>query len=558
MTLDEATPNGDLNPYRDAETASGMTRRRLLAIGAQGGLAIGAGSLLAACGASGSSGTTKAATAASGTAVRGGTLKVGMITGGSAETLNPGAAGPWVDILRVYQLYDFLFDPGFGQDFTALVPRLATSAEPNHDASVWTIKLRDGVHWHDGKPFSADDVVWTIGTWSNVANYANSYVAPFIDFKRVRKRGRLEVEIPLLRSAAEFPAITTVYSLAIVQNGATPKSFSTNPVGTGPFKYVSFQPGSQSVFARNPDYWDGANTRPYVDKVIVTSSFQDETSRYNALQGGEIDVSGVIPGTFARQAAGSSINLINSPSGSGQCFTMRCDRGPFADVRVRQAMKLLCNRQALIDGVFPGYAAVGNDVEGRFTKYYDMSLHPTYDVEKAKSLLKAAGQQDLNVTLQTSNASPGFTQAATLYAQQAAQAGVKINVQTLSPSVYYTSAGGYLGRAFGQDDGNSWASMMLVAATYFVKGCPYDETGWTTQPGGGDQALVSQAIGELNPSKAQELWTELQKKWQSEDGHLIWSWANFTDAAANKIHGLSGGIAQPLNNFNLVDAWIAE
>jgi peptide/nickel transport system substrate-binding protein len=551
MDKHHGSPQGDRN----------LTRRQLMTYGGQGLALLGAGSLLAACGSTtGVGGATGGGTTSlgGGKPVKGGTLNVGLISGGSAETLNPGLAVTNVDILRVYQLYDFLFQPGPGNEFHKLEPRLATSAEPNKDATVWTFKLRDGVTWHNGKPFTADDVVWSVKSWSQPTNYAGAYAAPFIDFKNVRKRDKLTVEIPMIRPAAQFPTVTTLFALAIIPDGATPADLARNPIGTGPFKYSSFKPGSQSVFLRNPNYWEGGG-KPYVDELVVNSTFQDETSRYNALLGGEIDVSPFFPANYARQQQSSQqVSILDSPSGQAYAFTMRVDTGPFTDVRVRQAMKLMCDRQSLIDEVFPGYAQVGNDLEGRFSQYFASDLKPEYDVEKAKALLKEAGQENLSVTLPTANATPGFVEAATLYAQQAEAAGVKIDVEQVSADTYYTTSGGYLTRPFGEIVGSSWPSLSVVAATYFTPGAAYEESGWSKQPGGGNQALLRQAMAELDPTKAQQLWHEVQTEWFEKDGHLIWSYLDNIDAAGKNVAGLTAGIANPLNNFRLLDGWLTS
>jgi peptide/nickel transport system substrate-binding protein len=554
-----ANDDGTKPAQPSPEGGSTLSRRRLITAGGQGMALLGAGSLLAACGGSNGVGGTGPAGAGAasggGKPVKGGKLTVGMISGGSAETLNPGLSITWTDILRNFQLYDFLFQPAPGKQFPELEPRLATAAEPNHDASSWVFKLRPGVTWHDGKPFTADDVLWSVQSWSKPTNYANYFLTQFIDFKLVRKHDKLTVEIPLVRPAAEFPSMLTIYNMAMIQNGATPASFGTNPIGTGPFKFVSFNPGSQSVFVRNADFWEG-NGKPYVDELIVNSTFQDETSRYNALLGGQIDVSAAFPATYARQQQSSQqVNVLNSPSGQGYSITMRINKPPWTDQRVVEAMKLICDRQALIDATLPGFAQVGNDLYGRFTDYYADDLLAEHDVEKAKSLLKAARQENLTVSLTTSNASPGFVEAATLYSQQAAEAGVTINVEQVSVSTYYTTSGGYLSRPFGEGNTSTWPSQTGAMAGFFLPGAAYEESGWTQQPGGGNQKLIGQAIGELDPGKAKELWHEVQSELFKKDGHLLWSYFDFVDAAQKSVSGLSAGINNPLNNFRLKDAW---
>lgn len=547
---------GESHPTADAGGQSGilserLTRRRVLALGAQGAATLGAGALLAACGSS----ATQATTSASGTPVRGGTLTLGMITGGSSETLNPGLAVSFADYLRMYQLYDWLFL--LSSDAQSIVPALATSAEHNGDGTVWTLHLRNDVLWHDGKPFTADDVLWTIKSWSSKADIASGVAGQFIKFNGVRKRGPLTVEIPLVRPTGQFESIVSFGNCAVIQNGATPKSIAEHPVGTGPFKYVSFQPGSQSVFAANPHYWREPG-KPYVDKLVINSTFSDETSRNNALLGGEIEVSPLYPANFAKQQqSGGQVNLLTSPGTQGYSFAMRVDKGPFADVRVRRALKLLVNRQALIDSVFAGMGSVGNDLLGVDSQYFASDLKPTYDVEQAKSLLKAAGREGASVTLQTANATPGFVESATLLAEQAKAAGLNIVLDQLTSSAYFTSAGGFLSRYFGQNNYVGYDSLSVVAAASFLPSSTYDETHWANQAGGGDQALLDQAIGAVDPQKAAELWHEQQAQQVSDGGLCIWTNLDWIDAAAKNVRGLTASKAGPLNNFQVLGAWLA-
>src|ERR1700729_1278237 len=271
----------------------GISRRQFVVGGAAGALALSG----IACGSS-SSGSSKSATRTSGKPVKGGTFTVGMITGGPSETLNPGLAIALVDTLRCHQLYDTLFNPG--ADIHTLVPRLAVSAEPNKDATVWTLHLRSGVQWHDGKPFGADDIVYNFKLWGDSSNYNNALFAGTVDFNGVKSRGPLTVEVPLLKPVAQFPSILSFQEPFIVQNGATNASLREHPIGTGPFMFQSFEPGKQSIFVRNPDYWEGG-AKPYVDKVVIISSFSDESARLNALLSGQINVSSWVPPSIAAE-----------------------------------------------------------------------------------------------------------------------------------------------------------------------------------------------------------------------------------------------------------------
>ena len=185
-----------------------------------------------------------------GSPTRGGTLRVGLLSAGSAETLDVRMPFNFPDFIRIFQLLDPLFFQG---PRGIMSPGLATEAHPNSDFTVWTLKLRDGVVWHDGKPFTADDVVYTIqNSWGAKSGLNYGLYSPIIDFKGVRKMDNLTVEIPLLRSIAQFEQLTFTQASHVIQNGTT--DFS-RPVGTGPFNYKSFNPGSQSVFTANKDYW---------------------------------------------------------------------------------------------------------------------------------------------------------------------------------------------------------------------------------------------------------------------------------------------------------------
>jgi len=491
----------------------------------------------------------------SGKPVRGGTFTVGMITAGDAETLNPGVSIALVDTLRCEQLYNLLFEPG--PDIKTLVPRLALSAEPNKDATAWTFQLRSGVEWHDGKPFTADDVVYNFQLWGQSSNYNNALFAGTVDFKGVRKRGPLAVEVPLLKPVAQFPSILSFSEPFIVQAGATKASFRTNPIGTGPFKFESFNPGKQSVFVRNPNYWE--NGKPYVDRVVINSSFSDETARLNALLGGQLNVLSWVPPTVAStHKSNSQLKLLHSHSPDPYVILMRVDKGPFTDPRVRQALKLLADRPTLVETALAGWGVPANDLVGAGCQYHLDLPAPKQDVEKAKSLLKAAGQSDLAFSLPTSNAVPGFVEAATVYAQQCSKGGVKVAVKNVSPATYYTPAAGFLTRPISMDNGTTYQSLTALYQTWYAAGAPYNETFWGHQPGGAAaQKLISEAIGELDTTRAADLWHQVQMQQYTDGGTIAYANADYIDAVAPNVHGLSTTPARNLNGGRLLDGWIA-
>lgn len=551
----------DLPTTQFEGTQRTITRRRLVELGAQAGLLLGAGGIVSACGGSSSSSTARSAltvpgsAAPGGTPVTGGTFTLGVITGGSSETINPGLAGNYPDIARVFQLYDPLFE--IGPDLQ-MVPRLATAAEPNKTATLWTLQLRPGVTWHDGKSFTAADVVYTIRGWQSPTNLGGAILTGLIDWSGVRQRGPLTVEVPLTVPVAEFPTLLGIYNNMMVQDGATTTELNTAPVGTGPFRFVSFQPGQNSVFDANHDYWE--HPKPYVDRVVVDSSFTDETARLNALLSGAINVLPIIPPIEAReQMSSTSVRVLRAQSSGVIDFVMRVDAPPFDDVRVRTAVKLLANRQALIDGAISGFGQIGNDLLGKGAPYYNGSLHRPYDPEQAKFLLKAAGQENLSFTLPIAPAGPGFIESATLLAAQAQAVGVTIDIKQIPAANYFSYTAGYLKRPIQASTAFPPPSLTAAFRGYTSQGAPYNETSWGSQPGAASaDKLLAAAIAALDPAKAKELWAEVELQQFDEGGYLIWTYADNLDAVATDIRGLTTSNPAPLNNYRLLDGWIAS
>jgi peptide/nickel transport system substrate-binding protein len=557
------------DPAASLAGGSGLSRRQILG----GATRLGAGAagawLLAACGGSlGSSsspvksghsaGPAGLAQLAGGTPKRGGTLTVGVISGGQEENLFPGTSVGTPDFVRDYNLYNLLFY--LGKDVTPLVPGLALSAESNADATVWTFRLRDGVTWHDGKPFTADDVVYNFrSVWSNPAlNYSSGFLTGLVDFPKVRKLDKLTVQVPLKAAAAQFPTIFAYFDFPVVQDGATVKSTAAHPVGTGPFKFSSFTPGSRSVFTANKDYWESG--KPYVDELVVDSSFTDPNSLFNALLDGTVNLFPSLPLVTARQQLSSKqVQILASPTAAqSYMFAMRVDKGPFADNRVRQAFKLLVDRQAMIDGAWAGFGSPAYDLLAPGTQYYAADLKREQDVDKARSLFKAAGVLGDTFTLPTCNFLPGMVESSTILAEQASAAGVKVVVNNESAATYFTPAGGFLARPFGYEVDQPVGSLLAAYRSEYTIGCPYPDTHWGSQPGGAKaQSLISQAIAATNTGKAADLWRECQLQQFNEGGYLVWGNLPYVDAAATNVRGLTAGAGFSYNNWRLCDGWLA-
>jgi peptide/nickel transport system substrate-binding protein len=502
----------------------GMSRRDVLKSGAGATATLAGINLLAGCGGSGQ---------APQKAVRGGTLNVAMISAGKAETMSVWTQINLPDQARIFSVYDPLFE----FDANGVQPALAESAEPNADATVWTLRLRQGVTWHDGKPLTADDVVYTMKNWLNSLNYYAPTMGLVLDAKGVRKRDARTIEVPLLKAVADFPSFMCYESCYVIRAGTKQRDFNSNPVGTGPFKFISFVPGQRSVVRANGDYW--RQGLPYLDEVIVDSSFTDDNARFSALQAGTADTLPLMPFGLARaNQSNQSVRIDSAVGASCYQFAMNMTKPPFSDVRVRQAMRLAADRPDIIKAGMGGYGTPGNDLPGRGLKYFASDLVRERDVEKARFLLRQAGQQNLTVTLETSGVEPGAVDTATVYAQNAAEAGIKVNVKSVDPAQFYLPSAGYLTRPFSWTYPGGGADIPSLAQYYLNTmwtHAAYPETHFGSAS---DDALLFDAIGELDPAKASDKWHQVQQNQFDRGGYIVYANLAYVDGYRHRVGGL--------------------
>jgi peptide/nickel transport system substrate-binding protein len=216
-------------------------------------------------------------------------------------------------------------------------------------------------------------------------------------------------------------------------------------------------------------------------------------------------------------------------------------------------MKLIADRKALVAGAISGYGVVGNDIVGKGLPFYDDSLpQREQDIEKAKSLLKAAGQEKLTVELSTSDIFPGFVEAATLYAQQAKAAGVTVKLKNVPANSYYNPSLAYLKMPFAE---TQWAlsSLKMFYLQALAADAPYNETHWKSAP---FATLLTKAVGAPNKAAAQSLWNQVQKIQYEKGGYINWTNADWVDGTSKKLQGLKGSAAGALGNFRFMDAWL--
>jgi peptide/nickel transport system substrate-binding protein len=498
---------------------SAVTRRSLIV------RAVGGGVALTALGACGGGGTATTKTNAPPVKTRkGGMLRIGVSGGGAQDTLDAHKGTTDADYARITQLYDRLTE--YDRE-NKLRLALAEELTPAKGATSWTVRLREGVTFHDGKPLTADDLIYSLQRISDPKDPKNAASSlTLVDFSGMRKLDDRTVRIPMKGPMVDFPDQMTRLTAAIVPRGYDPKK----PIGTGPFKFESLSPGQQSVFTRNPSYWrDGG---AHVDGVTIIN-FADDTGRVDALLGGQVEAITNLPAAqISAIGANSALKVLNSKTGAWQPFTMRVDKAPFDDVRVRQAFRLMVDREQMVKQVLSGNGTVGNDLYARNDPAYASDLpQRAQDLAQAKSLLKQAGREGLSIELVTAPVFQGAVEGAQVFAQQAKGAGVNVKIRKLDSATFYGP--NYLKWVFSQD---FWYSnyYLVQAAQATMPGAAYNETHWADPRW---TKLVQQARGEVDDARRKELLHEAQKIEYDEGGYIVWSFSNQIDAASAKVTG---------------------
>lgn len=531
MTKEQTGLSGDLTKIDDEARARGISREDLLRRAAVAGVGIGLGGLTGSL----------EAFAAPVKPKRGGTFRLG-VSGGSSKDLIDGqhivirpdqarlSAG-WEGLVRFNAQYKVIRD-GLAEEISA------------KRADIWTIRVRKGIEFHNGKTLTADDVIYSFRRMLDpkLGLFGGAALKGSVDPKRIRKLDKYTVRLTLSRKDANLLDELAQYTANMVPVGYD--RFPAKQIGTGPYMLKSFTPGQRSVHVRNPNYWRSGE--PYFDQVIVID-LGDDTARVNALLSGQVDAITDVPPAQVRVVNGrSNVRVLESPSANWTPLCMRVDVAPFTDVRVRQAMRLIVDRPQVVQQALSGHGRIANDLYAPFDENYARSLpQRRRDIPRAKALLKAAGQEGLTIDLQTTNGVIGQNETALVFAQQAKAAGVTVNVKQLDSAGFYGDQ--YLKWTFSTD---FWStrSYLSQAASGSLPTAPYNETHWNVPR---FNKLYAEALSTIDTKKRREIMLEMQKLEYNAGGYIIPTFSTLLDGHVTKLKGLVGndrGIL-PLNGF---------
>ncbi|MEA1854463.1 ABC transporter substrate-binding protein [Cytobacillus sp. OWB-43] len=324
----------------------------------------------------------------------GGTLVFGR--GGDSTSLDPAITTEGEAFKVTKNIFETLVE--FGEQDTELHPGLATDWETSEDGLTQTLKLREGVKFHDGTDFNAEAVVFNFERWmagnKEQFYYYNSQFGDKVDSVTAVDDYTVEVKLntaiaPFYKNLAMSP-FGIASPTAIVEHG---DKFLENPVGTGPFKFQEWKRNDRITIVKNEEYWDEG--LPKLDSVIFRS-IPENSARLNALASGEVDlIDGVNFSDVQQIEDNPDLQTFERPTMNVAYVGLTNTRGPLQEKLVRQALNHAVNKEEIIDAFYAGAADPAvNPMPPVISGYNDEIEDYPYDPEKAKELLKEAGYED--------------------------------------------------------------------------------------------------------------------------------------------------------------------
>ena len=438
-------------------------------------------------------------------------------------------------------------------------------------ATKWTFvsptqvrfELRKGVKFHDGTPFGADDVVFSFGRIKQPQGTMQIYVTGVNEVKKIDEHTvDLVLAAPnpiLLRNIVDFRIMSKAWAeknnaTKVQDYKAKEENFATrNVMGTGPYRILSWQPEQRVMMARNDAWWD--KHKGNVAQVVYTP-IKAEGTRVAALLSGDVDMLTDIPTQdIARLRTDKKLKIVDGPEvrtiffapdvGSPELkYSNVKGKNPFADKRVRQALSLAIDREAIRRSTMSGMSIPAALMVAPGVNGHDKQLDTPAkaDPARAKALLAEAGMSDLEIDFFAPNDTAGLPELVTAFSTMAAEAGITVNPVVLDGGTYWGDE--YLKRTFATD---YWGTRNFLAqvAAGSLPTAPYPGDHWPPA----DSTFLADydaAVAETDPAKQKEITDKMQTELYEEGGLIIPFFQNQLDAYNKRI----GGVVERPNTLN--------
>lgn len=460
-----------------------------------------------------------------GTPKRGGTLVVAFA--GGVDSLDPhktiAAQGQQVALA----IFDGLTE--LGPDKLPL-PRLATSWKAEKDGEEWVFFLREGVKFHDGAPFTSADVVATVERSFDNSKGLRSKGA-FGPVKEVRAEGPHAVRLIMTQPCAETPALVA-NRWAMIASAASLDKLETAPVGTGPFRFVSFEPGASVTLARNDNYW--IPELPYVNGLKIVAISQS-VAQQAALRSGDVHIVEFLSSdSYLTLQKTTGVKAYSVPVGQYHTLMTNASIAPFDNLKVREAFRYIIDRKTLLASALLGQGIIGNDVTLiKGNAYLTDFSQNDQDLPRARKLLDEAGIKDLAVEVFVSSDRQPTPKIGVALQQGASKIGVNITIRDVPFTEYAANVARK--KALYTSQWNERATLYEALYQIYHSKQPFNYSG--VELAQGLDAQLESLIAELDLEKRKALAAQALEKIHLYGDRIIPYFMNYMCATSDKVAG---------------------
>ncbi|MFK7159994.1 ABC transporter substrate-binding protein [Marinospirillum sp. MEB164] len=461
------------------------------------------------------------------TPIKGGTLRAGMQGGESTDSLDPAS---WTSQVQ------HSFGQSWGETLTnlspegELIPRLAESVSATPDARTWTFNLRRGVLFHHGEEMTSADVVATLQRHSD-ENSQSGALGIMRGIQSIEAKGRYQVEVVATEPNADLPFLMSDYHLIIQPNGGRDQPAAG--IGTGPYRVTEFNPGVRQRAERFEDYWN-LEEFGHADEIEILV-INDPSARVAALQSRQVDMINRVEPRIMGML--NRLNHVVPRSVSGRAhyvFVMHTDTAPFDNNDLRMALKLAIDREDMVNRILRGYGTVGNDmpINAAYPLFSDDIPQRSFDPDRARYHYARSGHSGPIVLRTSDTAFPGAVDAAQLFRESAAQAGIDLRVQREPSDGYWSEV--WNKQPFCASYWSGRPTQDQMYSTAYISDADWNDTNF--QRADFDQ-LARQARGELDQERRQALYRQMGLMVRDEGGLILPMFNDYLEATSDRVGG---------------------
>ncbi len=453
---------------------------------------------------------------------KGGSVRMSSNLHGPDDQLDPPAFTSTIDYTRGRATYNGLVQH---RDNLALEGELAETYEPNADASVWNMKLRKDVVFHDGSPFTADDVIYSMNRHmgEDSISVIKSVLASIKEWKKVNSH---EVDCILHAPNADLPILLGLFQAKIVKNGTT-----GDGIGTGPYVMESFEPGVKSVHVRNENYWrDGPN----LDAIEITA-ITDPVARVNALIAGDVQMATQIdPNAFRQVDEADGVTLLSTPAALqlGICVLKNSEPGSNDDFV--KGMQYIQDRERIVKRILKGRGTVANDTPVSSAHGADFCHElpqRQFDPDMAKHYFDKSGYSGAEIFV--APVVSGIEEVVLLMQTNCAKIGFDLKVTKVPTDGYWGAV--WMKEPINVVTWNMRPTAQSQMAIQFGPGAAWNDTYWNNERMG---QLITEVLSVTDPAKRHEMMCEMQTLIHEGSGMVIPAFSNINDAIADNVMGV--------------------